>query len=340
MASGGPDAEVPVEDADAGPSKPKANKGPVKKNRRQLVEDLASREDARSRAHLNSCGKQVLSARATSPRPVFGYAERASVQTVFRVRNKATPSSLDSNASTEAETTPEAFIEPGAAVPGVAAAAGAAGTAGTAGAAGTAGPAGTAGAASSPAASAVLSVTPDAADFHYRAITPMAKSFGSESRFPGELSDRLKASSALALSIKKSTNASPFSKTYPYEEPTEKKKPAKADADAEKKDPLETQDGEAGGGGYSKTLTPRDNDAERRLKDFTARGRLHMEMQAYPEATVLHMKACKPAWSFGRAGLGIRLSGRRYAKSSRKKGVQEMLEEFEFKPTALLESTR
>lgn len=62
----------------------------AKKPLRLLLQDYEKREDAVRKAHLDSCGTQVLSDRATSPRFTFSYAPRGASETIPR-RPRAPP---------------------------------------------------------------------------------------------------------------------------------------------------------------------------------------------------------------------------------------------------------
>lgn len=236
----------------------------AKKPLRLLLQDFEKREEALRVSHFESCGKQVLSVKPTNPTFTFSYAPRMVSESIPRTPRAAigqavAAANVEEQQGGGGEGGQEAVPEQ---VPG-------------------------ASSAEAPAegdASAQLSkqrqLLKDAQRDRERL---MLTRFGESKR--------------VQHSVVLSTNASPFSSTFPYSEPRPPPPPAAAEELPPTSAPAQVAK------------------VQKYCKKFEARQQMYLNLQASPDEIKLRSFSARPAFSFGRSLVGCRQSGAHRAKS-------------------------
>lgn len=243
-----------------------APKKKAKKPLRMLLQDYEKREEAVRVSHFESIGKQVQSVKPTSPNFTFSYAPRGVSEAIPRTPRAAfsqavAGANVEEQQADGGEGGQEAFPEQ---VPRASSAEGPA-----------------EGVASAP-MSKQRQLLKDAQRDRDRV---MLTRFGESKR--------------VQHSVVLSTNASPFSCTYPYPEPRQPPPPPPAAAEE-----------------LPPTSAPAPiAKAHKHYKEFEAKQRFYLDLQASPHESKLRSFSARPAFSFGRSLIGCRHSGAHRAKS-------------------------
>mmetsp|Transcript_95374 Transcript_95374/g.169336 ORF Transcript_95374/g.169336 Transcript_95374/m.169336 type:complete len:271 (+) Transcript_95374:3-815(+) len=251
-----------------------------KKTVEQLVQDLERKEAKSSLKHLDSCGKQVLSTIQTSPVTSFGRSPRFAEipKPVKQAKPISQGSVMSANETSLTESGSAAESASGRATP------------------------------ATPVPRGEQVYIPEWRST-LSSVTPVLKGWSTSPRFLGDNGYAAKnASTALVTS----THASPFSRTFPYEEPKKRASEEEEEADANAKANAK----------YAQFQ-----------KEFRERGERYLEYQASPELCKLRLSKQRPAWSFGHSDKGARIPG--LEKPKRNVDFRELRDKIELAPGVL-----
>lgn len=238
----------------------------AKKPLRTLLQDYEKREEALRLSHLESCGKQVLSVKPTNPNFTFSYAPRMVSESIPR--------------------TPRAALSQAAAAANVEEQQAGGGEGGQ-----------EAVAEQAPRASSAEGTAEGVASAPMTKQRQLLKDAQRERE--RVWLTRFGESKRVQRPVMLSTNASPFSCTYPYDEPRPSPPPPPAAAED-----------------LPSTSTPAPiAKMHKYSQGFEAKQRFYLELQASPHVSKLRSFSARPAFSFGRSLVGCRQSGAQRAKS-------------------------